>query len=88
MRWLRRFFYSDDPAVKLVGALTEPDAEMWRELLENNGVRAFIKTMDPLVSQGSVTAADCALFVKQSDQARARKILGPMLDSQEGDEGP
>lgn len=88
MRWLRRFFYSDDPAVKLVGALTEPDAEMRRELLENNGVRAFIKTMDPLVSQGSATAADCALFVKRSDLIRAREILGPMLDSREGHEGP
>jgi hypothetical protein len=88
MRWLRRFFYSDDPAVRLVGALTEPEAEAWRELLENNGVPAFTKTIDPLISQGRATGADCALFVKQSDVPRAREILGPMLASREGQEGP
>ncbi len=85
MRWLRDFFKVRDPIVKLAGALSEPEAEMWRELLEENGVPAMVKNVDAL----SVTQAfpspfnNCDLYVKQSDLERAEDVLGPMLDSGE-----
>ena len=80
MRWLHKFLYSDDPVVKLAGGLLEPEAEMWREALENEGIRAFVKIMDPVaLSQGRATGTNCALFVKRSDVERAREILGPLL---------
>jgi hypothetical protein len=77
MRWLRTFFYSDDPVVQVAGGLLEPEAEMWREALENEGVRAFTKIKDPIsLSDGRATGIDTAIFVKQSDLARAREVLG------------
>ena len=81
MRWLRRFFYSDDPIVKLVGALPEPEAEMWRELLANSDIMAMVKYAGALGGYGyrGVGTRDFEMFVKQSDVARAREILAPML---------
>lgn len=81
MRWLHRFLYSDDPDVKIAGGLLEPEAEMWREILENEGVRAFTKILDAIsLSDGRATSMNTAIFVKQSDLERAREVLGPMLN--------
>jgi len=77
MRWLRRFFYSDDPIVKLVGALSEPEAEMWRELLAEDGVVAMVKYTGALGGHGYRGGRDFDLFVKQSDLGLAREILAP-----------
>ena len=46
MPWLRRFFYSDDPIVKLLGGMMEPEAKMWREMLENEGIPAHTKARE------------------------------------------
>ena len=81
MRWLRSFFYSDDPIVKVATGLLEPEAEMWREILEQEGVPAFSKIMDPVASsEGRATSTNTALFVKQSDLERAREVLGSLLE--------
>ena len=87
MRWLRRFFYSDDPDVKFVDGLTELEAASFEELLANNGVVAMRKNMEalydrlwrPVLPLGN----HFALFLKRSDVERARDILGPMLQSQQ-----
>ena len=79
MRWLRRFFYSDDPIVKVASGLLEPEAEMWRDILQQEGVPAFAKVMDPVArSEGSATGTNTALFVKESDLERAREILSAL----------
>ncbi len=85
MRWLRRFFSSDDPIVKLVGALSEPEAEMWRELLANDGIVAMVKYLGALGGQTQRRGLtnDFDLFVKQSDLERAREVLGPLLKSRQ-----
>ena len=81
MRWLRRFFYSDDPIVKVIGGLLEPEAKMWREMLENEGVPAHTKIMDPVaLSDGGALGTTTAIFVKQSDLDRAREVLAPLLE--------
>jgi hypothetical protein len=83
-RWLNKFFYSDDPIVKVVGSASEPEAEMWRELLENNRIRAFVKIVDPIAfSEGRATGAYCNLFVKKNDLERAREILGSVVEPEE-----
>ncbi len=92
MRWLRRFFYSDDPVVKLVGALTEPEAEMWRELLADEGIRAIAKNTDPLsVAYQASPGPNFNLFVKRSDLERARALLelppGPEEELDEEEDG-
>jgi hypothetical protein len=78
MRWLRRFFYSDDPLVRLVGSLSEPEAEMWRELLVNEGIPAMVKNISALsVAYGASPANSFDLFVRESDLERAQELLAP-----------
>ncbi len=84
MRWLRGIFSgSDDPIVKLVGGLGRTQAEMWRELLENDGVPAMFKNMGGGLSYhfgaADTFTSDWDLFVKESDLERARELL-PSLD--------
>ena len=78
MRWLRSFFAgSDDPVVKLVGGLSEPEAEMQRDVLEQRGVVAMVKYVGALGGRGPAPAMprDFDLFVKRSDRDRAGQIL-------------
>jgi len=90
MRWLRRFFYSDDPVVKVAGGLSEPEAKMFRELLENDGVVALAKGTSFLSgAYGFSFANDYDLWVKQSDEDRAREVLAPVIqENQLVDDGP
>jgi hypothetical protein len=76
MRWLRGWLYSDDEIVRVAAGLMEPEAEMWREVLEQAGVRSFTKTLDAVaVSDGRATGTNVGIFVRQSDEERAREIL-------------
>ena len=85
MRWLRRFFSSGDPIVKLVAALSETEAQMSRDILEDNGIPAMVKNMNFLTvaQQAGSIGNDYDLFVKQSDLERARELLSPQLDPEE-----
>lgn len=85
MRWLRRFFSSDDPIVKLVAALSETEAHMSRDILEDSGIPAMVKNMNFLTvthEAGSI-GNDYDLFVKQSDLERARELLSPPPEPEE-----
>ena len=89
MRWLKRFLSTDDPIVKLVAALTEPEAQMRRELLENNGLAAMVKDVGGgLSAYGATPPFAFDLFVKQSDAERAAEILGPLMDATPSEDGP
>ena len=78
LRWLHKFFYSDDEIVRLAAGLLEPEAEMWREILSNEGVQSFTKILDPIsLSDGRATGLNVGIFVKHSDLERAKEILGP-----------
>ena len=81
MRWLRGWLYCDDPIVKLPAALSEPEARMWQELLDNNGIRAMAKSASALSAyQVAPMSNDFDLLVKQSDLERAEEILAPLLN--------
>ena len=85
MRWLRRFFSSDDPIVKLTAALIEPEAEMWRGLLANNGIVAMVKYVG-VGALGRSTLRLCLNHdfdwcLKESYRARPRAVLCPWLKS-------
>ena len=86
MRWLRRFFYSDDPVVRLVGGLSEPEAGMVQEALQREGVAAMSKNMDALrgaYGEASTIASNSHdLFVKRSDLERAGEIAEALLPPQ------
>lgn len=85
MRWLRRFFSSGDPIVKLTAALSETEAQISRDILQDNGIPAMVKNMNFLTvthEAGSI-GNDYDLFVKQSDLERARELLSPPLEPEE-----
>ena len=92
MRWLKRLFATDatgDPIVKLIGALSEPEAQMRREQLEREGVPAMVKDMGAGFSAyGATPPLGFDLFVKQSDLERAEDILGPLTDTSPAKDGP
>jgi len=74
-KWLHDFFYSNDEIVRLAAGLLEPEAEMWREILSNEGVQSFTKILDPIaLSDGRATGMNVGLFVKRSDLERAQEI--------------
>jgi hypothetical protein len=81
MRWLRKFFYDEDPIVKVAAGLSEPEALMYKELLENNAVPAMPKNRNFL----SVThefgsfPGDFDLYVRRSDWRRAHQLLKPIV---------
>jgi hypothetical protein len=82
MRWLRNLLRERDPLAKVASALTEPEAQMWRELLENNGIPAMLKNVNPLsVTQTFPSAfGDFDIYVKQSDLERAEEVLAPLRE--------
>lgn len=74
--WLRRFLYSEDEIVLAARGMLEPEAELWRDMLADEGIPAHTKVMDAVaLSDGHATGTDCALYVKQSDLTRARELL-------------
>ena len=89
MRWLRDFFRSENPLVKLVAALTEPEALMRRELLDRNGLPAMVKNTGALQSHLQLPfSQDYDLYVKRSDAEQAAEILGPLMDVNPPEGGP
>jgi len=89
MRWLRGFFQSEDPIIKLVAALSEPEAQMRRELLENEGVPSMVKDRGGgLHAIGGSVPFGADLFVKRSDAERAAEILGPLMDASPDEKAP
>jgi hypothetical protein len=89
MDWLRNLLRERDPLVKVASALTEPEALMWRELLENNGVPAMVKNVNPLSVTHSFPTpfGDFDLYVKQADAERAEEVLAPLRGPQEEGNG-
>ena len=85
MRWLRKFFYSDDPTVKVRAALTESDVLLLRDVLEESDVPAMFKNMNVLTvtHEAGSFGSDYDLFVKQSDLERARELLSPAQEPEE-----
>ena len=82
MRWLHKFLYSDDPTVKIAAGLSEPQAKMLRELLENDAIPVLIKNMN-FLSATYTTGSwsnDYDMWVKRSDLERAREVLEPLLE--------
>ncbi len=89
MQWLRGIFRSEDPIIKLVGALSEPDALMRRELLDANGIAALARNVSgDSAAYGAASPFGFGLFVKKSDAERAAEILGSLMDASPDEEAP
>ncbi len=79
-KWLHRFFYSNDEIVRVAAGLLEPEAEMWLEILANEGIPSFKKLDVVAAADGLATGTNTAIFVKQSDLERAREVLAPLAE--------
>ena len=78
MRWLRKLFYDENPPVRVAAGLLEPEAEMWREILANEGINSM-KTMDTVsVADGLATGTNVGILVRREDVGRARALLEPL----------
>lgn len=82
LKWLRRFFYSDDPDVKLAEGMSEYDAAQFRELLANSGIASMAKNVNALYGNYGGVAPfgnDYTLWVRQSDVEAACQVLGHLV---------
>jgi hypothetical protein len=61
--------------VHLATAPDQMTAEMWVELLRNQGVRAMIHPSD-VVSYMGLAAFGCRVQVQEEDIERAREVIG------------
>ena len=68
---------NDDPPALIGTAESELEANVWRDILKNDGIRAFVKVKSPLaVLGGSPLLATYEVFVQAGDEQRARWLLG------------
>jgi hypothetical protein len=82
LKWLRHWFYSDDPDVKLAEGLSEYDAAQYREILANSGIVSMAKNMNALYGNYGGTAPfgnDYSLWVRESNVERACQVLGHLV---------
>lgn len=60
-----------EPLVKIASAANQALAEMWKELLQNNGIRSLARISGPLTAYASFTSPhDLLVLAPDADQAR------------------
>lgn len=70
---------SEERMVKVGVARDQVEAAIWRDLLLQDGIKAFIKNLDPLAALPYVetsTLYSFEVYVRASDEQQARWILG------------
>jgi hypothetical protein len=67
-----------DPLVKIAVALDEVEANIWKDALEQDGIKPYVKSLDPLTPFGVAPTlpASFEVYVRSGDEKRARWILG------------
>jgi len=74
----------DDESVLLAVASSELEAQIWRDALEQEGIRPFIKKRAPLAYLGGdALFATYEVFVLRRDLKRARWVIGEPAAEQE-----
>ena len=73
----------DELLVKVASAGNQAVGEMWREVLESNGIPCLLRVAGPLLAYATFTSQH-DLLVAASDAARARKLLAA-YNEDEGD---
>ena len=77
---------ANDHLVLLAVAESEVEATIWRDALEQEGVRVFVKTADPLAPIGvPALLAALEVYVNAADEQRARWILGDRHEPARGE---
>ena len=66
---------AEDPLVKVAGTIHQVEVDVWRTALERQGIVATIQELAPEVAP-PVGRPSWEVWVRQSDEPRARLILG------------
>jgi hypothetical protein len=66
---------AENPPVKVAGTIHEVEVDVWRTALERQGIRATVRELAPDASPPAGRAS-WEVWVRQSDEPRARLILG------------
>jgi hypothetical protein len=75
---------NDDSLVLIGVAENELEANVWRDILEKDGIGAFIKGTSALSALGATPAmATFEVFVQAADEQRARWLLGDQDTSED-----
>lgn len=78
----------DDDSVLLAVASSEVEAQIWRDALEQEGIRPFVKTRAPLAYLGSdALFATYEVFVLRRDLKRAQWIIGEGVEPEDNASG-
>ena len=76
----------DDQAVLLATASSQIEANIWRDALEQEGIRPFIRNSNPLAYLGGgAMFGNFDVFVLTRDLKRARWIIGESAAPYEGE---
>ncbi len=71
----------DERLVKVASAGNQAVGEMWREVLESNGIPCLVRVAGPLLAYATFTSQH-DLLVAASDAARARELLAAYNEDQ------
>ncbi len=79
---------ADEPVVFLATAPNEPVAQLWLQVLEDEGIRAMAKPAGPgYGAWGSVATFEHELFVLRSTHDRASAVIADLQADDEGVSG-
>jgi hypothetical protein len=67
-----------DRMVKIAVASDPVEADIWRDALEQDGIRPYLKSLDPLTPMGVAPTGSFEIYVLTADEQRARWILGEL----------
>ena len=71
-----------DRLVALGTAGDELEADIWRDVLERDGIGVYVKSADPMASFGMPPSpGSLTVFVQADDEKRARWLLGERIRS-------
>jgi hypothetical protein len=70
-----------EPLVKIASAANQALAEMWKELLKNNGIPSLARIAGPLTAYASFTSPH-DILVLASDAEQARRILAAFNENE------
>ena len=65
----------------LLGIVDQIEASIWRDALEQEGVRPFVRNRDPLAPAGvPLLFGKFEVYVLERDEKRARWIIGEAME--------
>jgi hypothetical protein len=70
-----------EPLVKIASAANQALAEMWRELLHNNGIPALARIAGPLTAYAAFTSPH-DILVLAADAEQARRLLAAFNENE------